>query len=106
MSKLPDNEYEEPTVRVETRWGKTRLGIQVSLVIMVGWLISYLGFWADRHNDERYVKQSDYQRDRRTDEELRTAKENAMLRRIDDQGMIMGEIKTDVKELLREARSK
>ncbi len=95
---------DEPQITVQTKGGKTRMAIQVSILTVVVFLAGYVILWSDRHNDERYVTQADYQKDRRNDEEIRKEVSGGLKWRMDQTDKKLEEISNDIKTLLRQQK--
>jgi len=91
----------ETTVTVQTKLGKTRLAVQVSILGLVGFLVLHVTLLSDRHNDGRYVSISEYRKDREADERFRAQVNSGVTWRLDQQDKKLEEISSDIKALLR-----
>ncbi len=94
----------DPTLTVQTKLGKTRLAIQVSILAFVTFIGGYVMLGSDRHNDGRYVTQADYQKDRDNDERIRQEVSRGISWRMDQTDAKLKEISDDIKTLLRQQR--
>lgn len=89
--------------KIEVKGGRLRTTLQIASATMLGILTFLLGYavlWADKHNDERYVKQADYRRDREADDKLRAAVQQTITYRMDQSDKKLEEISRDIKALL------
>jgi hypothetical protein len=91
----------DPSVTVETKFGKTRMAVQVSILGLVGFLVLHVTLLSDRHNDGRYVSLETYQKDRENDERFRVQVNSGLTWRMDQQDKKLEEISSDIKALLR-----
>ena len=92
---------DEPKVTLETKLGKTRMAVQVSILGLVGFLVLHVTLLSDRHNDGRYVSLETYQKDRENDERFRVQVNSGLTWRMDQQDKKLEEISSDIKALLR-----
>ncbi len=95
---------DEPTITVQTKLGRTRLAIQVSILALLVFLSGYVILWSDRHNDGRYVTITDYRKDRENDERVRQEVSSGLKWRMDQTDKKLEEISADIKTLLRQQK--
>ncbi len=95
----------EPIFTVQTKFGRTRLAIEISILTGVAFIGSYVMLGSDRHNDGRYVTLTDYKKDRENDERIRQEVSRGIERRMDQTDAKLKEISDDIKTLLRQQRS-
>lgn len=86
--------------KVTVQYGKTRLAVQCSILVIVLWIVSYLTLYADRHNDERYLGKAEYEKDRKSDEAMRVQVQMGLSWRMDATDKKLDDISRDIKSLL------
>lgn len=64
--------------------------------------VSYTTLWLNSHNDERYIKKSDYQKDLDIIKNASSRERMEFQKRLDRQDSVLDTISSDIKSLIRD----